>query len=437
MKKDYSKQNAVIVILVSVFALAMVISIFPVNHFSFTTSANNAQNSNISPQLNNATIKTGSIVNGSKVFIVGPNSTSVQNALDSVCKDNNGICSLSSPKFLIKSSTVLFDSNQVQYPTSTLVNIPLQSFLPWVPKISITDSNGNLISQMPKLSLTDSQGHLLDLGTVQLGLYGVTNVDTDVIVTGVFSVYLDDKTIYSKQFATQGKTLNGLIPITSFGNNGVFTFTFADEGKDWKDGETHIFKIMLGNVVATVGSGDKTSIFQYSNAAPVYVLVMTVNQNKITTIGVDNKAIAIFKSDDSIQACGRNGIVSFQTLGDVYNHYYSGYVSQQVRNTGLISIYENGFLITKVQSANTIPSYNSANPDSVDANSGMGQKSCVTQTGIPRDADLLVTIGTNQYNIHTPTTQTTLIYDCSGDAVPNDPFTGSIRNSCPSNFIVK
>lgn len=350
--------------------------------------------------------------------------SSIQNVLDSAgCKDNNGICAASSPKFLINTQVILSDSNQQPYPYSTYVNIPLQNLL-GLNQLSIYDKSGNFVDKISKLSLTDSQGHLLDLGNIKLSLYGVTNYDTNVVASGDFAVFLDDQLRGTKHLAIQGMTQNKTIPMQINGQP-AYGFTFQDEGRNWIDGSQHIFKVLVGNVTATVGTGQNTQLFQYTKSAIAYVLVMTVNQNKITIIGVDNKAVAVFKADDTLQLCGRDGINTYQDTIDSNDIFHTSLAwSTPSVSTGLVSVSENGFLLVSGHSTTT--------------GGTAGVKSCTTLTGIPRDTDIVINAGGINYDIHTPITQFGYVYDCSGTVKNTDPINGRGQNiisgGCTNNF---
>ena len=81
--------------------------------------------------------------------------------------DENDLPS-SSEKLAIEVQTVLFDSDQNQYPSSTIIGIP-------------------------ELSVTDEQGRLLDLGTIQTSFLAITaNTEQSFNLDGTVKFYLDD-----------------------------------------------------------------------------------------------------------------------------------------------------------------------------------------------------------------------------------------------------
>ena len=97
--------------------------------------------------------------------------------------DENDLPS-SSEKFGIEVQTVLFDSDQKQYPSSTILTIPA-------------------------LELTDSEGRLLDLGSIQTSFLGIVSdsdrgSETSFNMEGTVKFYLDDTLITTKKlYATE------------------------------------------------------------------------------------------------------------------------------------------------------------------------------------------------------------------------------------------
>ena len=94
--------------------------------------------------------------------------------------DESGLPS-SSEKFGIEVQTVLFDSDQVQYPESSILEIP----------------------QDP-LSVVDDQGRVLDLGSIQTSFLGITTdsqrgSEQQFNLDGTVEFYLDDELIATKK----------------------------------------------------------------------------------------------------------------------------------------------------------------------------------------------------------------------------------------------
>lgn len=339
---------------------------------------------------------------------------SVQNMLDSAgCKDNTGICSASSPKLLINTQVVMYDSNQVPYPYSTYINIPLQDLTGWN-MFNAVDLHGNFIDKVKKLSLVDSQGHILDLGTIKLSMYAATNYDTNVIVSGDFAVYLDDQLRGQKHLAIQGMTQNKSIAMQINGQS-AYGFTFANEGATWTNGTQHIFKILIGNVTGTVGTGQNTQTFRLTQNSLAYVLVMTLNSDKKTVLGIDNKAVTVYKSDDSILLSARNAVWGdYQTGCTVCNYgIQDNFFVSSGPTTASAKVYVNGFLIA---SGSIVGSSDQASSQGIVTS---------TVTGIPRDSDVIViTQDGSKYSFHTPIVQETYNLNCAGTVSNTDPVNG-------------
>lgn len=310
--KIKKNEKKAITILAGLSVIIFAIAIFPVNSIFVTVPK--SQTNNINAQVPTSALSTGSVINASVVY-TKPNQTGTANFLDSIGGGS---------KFIIQVSSILFDSNQKQFPFQTFLNIPLAT-----------------------QSLVDNQGHNLDLGSLQVSLSGGTDSQAQMIVTGQMQAFLDNTMVADDQFYAQGTAINKIVPITINGQK-AFTFTFADEGKTWTDGSTHIFKIMITKVQATVGVGAATQSYSSNMQMLAYLLPMTVNQQKITVLGVDNQAVAIFKSDIQL-------ITS--TVGTVTLSGCDGTTVCQQATVGVpsVQVYDNGFLIGQGTNISNIP----------------------------------------------------------------------------------
>ena len=127
--------------------------------------------------------------------------------------DENDLPS-SSEKFGIEVQTVLFDSFQDQYASSSILSIPA-------------------------LELTDSEGRLLDLGSIQTSFLGIISdsnrgSETSFNMEGTVKFYLDDTLITTKKlFASeQGDSrtyelsIVDSLPNTSFNRPQAFTLPY-------------------------------------------------------------------------------------------------------------------------------------------------------------------------------------------------------------------
>jgi hypothetical protein len=319
------------------------------------------------------------VINASVIY-TKPNYTGIANALDAVgCSVNCG-----SPKIGIQVTSVLFDSNQNQYPQTTYINLqpnnllstintaPQQNYLGQLavifsPKTTIYDKYSNSYDNVPTvtsspqpLTLTDQAGHYLDLGTVQVAFNAVSSMDGTIIIQGNFASYLDDQPRATGQFAGQGTTKSLLLPLAIIGQP-AFTFTFANEGANWQNGTTHIFKIEVSNIQATLNVGSNSYTFSLPNTNLAYVLIMQVNTVKKVVLGVDNKAISVFLNDDTLQVKTTGTQVQCGFLGSggaVYNGGPSGSIQSlgacdKGSYLGSISVLQNGFLLGKISSGQT------------------------------------------------------------------------------------
>lgn len=345
---------------------------------------------------------TGSVVNASVIYTKA-NTTGITNFLDSVNSPVGG-----APKLVIQASSILFDSNQTQFPFSTYFNVPLQT-----------------------QSLTDAQGHSLDLGTLQISFFVGTTSQQTIVLTGEMQAFLDNTMVSDQQIYAQGVATGSTLPIT-VGGQKAFTFTFADEGKTWTDKSTHVFKVVLTKIQATSGFGTNQNSFSTNSQFLAYILPMTVDKSKITVIGVNNKAVSIFQSDDTLSLCGRSGVVTQSVTYQNGIPNYNIYLSSGAVNTGLVTVTQNGFPITSGQSGATSPNFNGANPDSLEGKN-LGTKSCVKLTGIPRNVQIDINAGGKDYLVQTPVTQFDYVYDCSGTVTTVNAET-KITGGCTNNF---
>lgn len=333
---------------------------------------------------------TGSVVNATVIY-TKPNQTGITNFLDSVNSPVGG-----APKLILQASSILFDSNQTQFPFSTYFNVPLQT-----------------------QSLTDSAGHSLDLGSVQVLLTVGTTSQQTVVLTGEMQAFLDTTMVSDQQIYAQGVATGNSLPIT-IGGQKAFTFTFADEGKTWTDKSTHVFKIIITKIQATSGIGSNTNSFSTNSQFLAYLLPMTVDQSKITVIGYNQKAISIFQSDDTISTCGSYQGFTFQQYGQSSG---SGGGTTVTTSGGVdapnADVYSNGFVIASSGSASSANSYGNVN-DPVLTHPQNGKFCTSPVSGIPRNADVTIVVGNARFDVHTPVTQYSYIYDCSTGTCKNN-----------------
>ena len=193
--------------------------------------------------------------------------------------DSNEIKGLVSEQFVLETSVQKFTGGNQIIPESNIFNV----------------KSGSLV---------DAQGNFLDLGSLQIGFFGHVNYDSNLTYDVDVTFILDDKEIAKKKVSASGKTVDKKLradinDVASGVKEKNFTFTFADEGKDWKNGETHVFKVIFSNVVAQVSDNNgNVKFFKWTGTYEPYRLSMTVDESKNTIFDSDlNKAISVFKSD--------------------------------------------------------------------------------------------------------------------------------------------
>ena len=406
------------IIISSVVTVLLLFIIFPVSSIFIPTKI--TQVSNVSPNIQNGPIVTGSIVNTTKIIIPQANVTAVTQLLDQAgCNTNQGICSASSPKLTINVQANLLDSNQNPILSSVYIPIPTYSLVPqsWFAPLSLTKlaltPSGTFLGNVKPLSLTDSQGHDITLGSVQVGFYGVVPQDSTILATGDYVAMLDDHVEQAGHFVGNGMTQNQqlLFAITGLPS---LTFTFSDELKTVPDGSQHVFSIKIGNVTATVQNGKTSNQFQLTKTALAYVLVMTVNQQKQTVIGANNQAIAVFKSDDAVVTTFTN-----QSYGDpnTFCHNFDGggyaHCNPSLPPLPAVSATTNGFPI----------------PINM----------------IPRNSNVVITVNGQHFTEITPITQQTYTISCTERLVSGQVYSDggidantyadeSFTIHCTSNF---
>ena len=207
--------------------------------------------------------------------------------------DESGLPS-SSEKFGIEVQTVLFDSDQVQYPESSILEIP----------------------QDP-LSVIDDQGRVLDLGSIQTSFLGITTdsqrgSEQQFNLDGTVKFYLDDELIATKKLYlsesgdsnTHQLSIIDSLPPTSFDRPKAFTFTLSDEGRDWKDESVHNYRVVITEINAKLISNNDSKTYTWNGEKIAYELKVTVDGTKKVILDEANNAINIFKDDSTIQICG-------------------------------------------------------------------------------------------------------------------------------------
>jgi hypothetical protein len=322
-----------------------------------------------------------SIIETDRVF-----TESDQSVIEQFLDENN--LPSSTEKFGIEVQTVLFDSDQIQYPSSSVIGIP-------------------------SLVVTDDQGRVLDLGSIQTSFLGI-NSDSErgdeksFNLDGTVKFYLDDdlistKKLYSSETGSNDNynlSILDSIPPPSFDRPQAFTFTLSDEGSDWLDKSEHIYRVVVTEINAEINSNDNIKKFSWNGEKIAYELKVKVDEKKKVVYDYTGKAISIFKNDSTIQICGSS----------IYQKE-----SSRSPNPGLKTNSPPSVLVkdTKDNVLSTVD-FNAINAVAGKAE-GRNVKhwygvtfvnSCSDKIyGIPRDADIIILVDGQSYSVHTPKSQ--------------------------------
>jgi len=295
---------------------------------------------------------------------------------------------LSTEKFGIETQVALFDSDNNVYNISDVFGIP-------------------------QLSVTDDEGRVLDLGAIQVTFESISKQKEKTIdVWGTVEFYLDDTKVDSKYIWASGTnsdrlTLSLLDSLSVTSNVAVapsfsaqekknHTFTLSDEGRDWVDGSEHTYRVVITKLHANANSEQDFKEFHWTGQHIAYELKVKVNEKKKVIYDYTGKAVQIFKSDNTIQLCGKT---TEQEIA------YKGWHTHQAVPPNVIIKDSDGELLLDV----------SFNPEQVRHGSFGGkhafgklwQSSSCSEifTGIPRNADLIFEIKNQQFNVQTDSSQ--------------------------------
>ena len=295
---------------------------------------------------------------------------------------------LSTEKFGIETQVALFDSDNNVYNISDVFGIP-------------------------QLSVTDDEGRVLDLGAIQVTFESISKQkEKTTDVWGTVEFYLDDTKVDSKYIWGSGSnsdrlTLSLLDSLSVTNNVAVtpsfseqeknnFTFTLSDEGRDWVDGSEHTYRVVITKLHANANSEQDFKEFHWTGQHIAYELKVKVNEKKKVIYDYTGKAIQVFKSDNTIQLCGKT---TEQEIA------YKGWHTHQAVPPNVIIKDSDGKLLLDV----------SFSPEQVRHGSFGGkhafgklwQSSSCSEifTGIPRNADLIFEIKNQQFNVQTDSSQ--------------------------------
>jgi hypothetical protein len=292
--------------------------------------------------------------------------------------DENDLPS-SSEKLGIEVQTVLFDSDQKQYPSSSVIGIP-------------------------ELSVLDEQGRVLDLGTIQTSFLAITaNTEKSFNLDGTVKFYLDDdlistKRIYGSDTNTQNHELSIVdsLPNTSFDRPKAFTFTLSDEGRDWTHESEHTYRVVLTQINANVDSSKDFKQFSWTGENVVYELKIKVDETKKVILDETNSAIQIFKNDSTISLCGTTSFEPVHNRGTVrFSANPPSVIISQLESsgTGTLRHFED-YVVTKIIH-NSSFEHEPNNPQLSQNNKTYLKNSCEVFTDIQRNTHLLFEINNN------------------------------------------
>jgi hypothetical protein len=304
--------------------------------------------------------------------------------------DENDLPS-SSEKFGIEVQTVLFDSDQTQYPSSSILTIPA-------------------------LELTDSEGRLLDLGSIQTSFLGILSdsnrgSETSLNLEGTVKFYLDDTLITTKKLyaSEQGDSrtydLSIVDSLSSFDRSQAFTFTLSDEGQGWIDGSEHIYRVVITDIDVEINSNKDIEQYTWNGEKIAYELKVTLDESKKVLLGENNEALSIFKNDSTIQVCGVSKYFQFAygKTGTIKSNNPSVVVREAVASDNYFAETGSNLSIKGTDNPNL-----SCNKKHCYGSTATTYCSAVT-SGIPRDTDIVIDVKrdgeTKSYEIHTPKSQ--------------------------------
>ena len=308
----------------------------------------------------------------------------------------------------------ILDSQNIDSPFSTeKFGIEIQT--------ALFDSDGNKFLNstsfgIPQLSVVDEQGRLLDLGSIQTSFLGFTkNTEKSANIWGIVKFYLDDNIIPdgTKRFwassSNQQKTPLFVVNDLSFNDKSVpyppifsdrktnFTFTLSDEGRDWKDGDIHYYRVVLTEIYAMIDSDNDFKVFSWNGENVAYELKVKVDGSKKVVLDDDNKAISVFKSDSKLKICSSSFLYEYLQPRGTYEFTSGTSVAYPIKVT-----YPDGVLIIDIPPP--------APPDlgswSELINKGIYSKSsCNSFNIIPRGTDIVFHMNGKDYPVKTPLTQ--------------------------------
>jgi hypothetical protein len=324
-------------------------------------------------------------------------------------------------------------------------------------QVAVFDSDGNVYNEsdvfgISELSVVDEQGRLLDLGSIQVTFESISkDIESTSNVWGIVEFYLDDEKIDSKylwgSYSNSNRNLLSVVNLLSIIDNNAktpsfseqekqnFTFTLADEGKDWLDGSEHSYRVVLTEIHSELNSSNDYKKFDWKGQHIAYELKVKVNEQKKVILDENNSAIEIFKSDSVLRLCGNTSLelVAGNNGGEKKYTAKPPKVTVKLQDGTVLFVadfkpkmanYSDKLLLTDTLGRQYYSNnYNITNL----------LETCQDFTGIPRNDNIIFEIDGKQFTIETPKSQKN--YNMKADFIPNIQWIDSgIRGSEPHHI---
>lgn len=307
---------------------------------------------------------------------------------------------IESPKVSGNVSTASIIDAQVTFTNfNDEYDLPLGSEkLKLVVSSALLDSNQNVVKNstseldLIKATLFDTDKNILDYGSIQNSFYVTTGQRGMLTFSGTVEVLLDDVPKGKRYLSYHGPISNdGRVKLNVDKESKLLadrtnslTFTLADEGKGWKDGELHRLVIKAYDIKGQILQDGKSKLFEHYQDFIIYQIEMIVDNEKYVTFDENHQAISVFRADSTFTLCGENKItVKFQGTPEQYVESVSPGVKIFIKDE-------------------TVPLLDLP-----------PAKSCSTYTGIPRSSLIkIVTSDNKSFEIITPKTKADYNISC-------------------------
>ena len=197
--------------------------------------------------------------------------------------------------------------------------------------VALFDINNNKITEsdvlgISQLVILDDKNNVLNLSTIQASFNGITkSPETSINISGVVKFYLDDDLIATKKIWVSDGSKQTLVPLyvvdnipPSFSERKTnFTFTLSDEGKTWKTGTEHYYRIIISELTASLNSEKEQKKFNWSGEHIAYELKVYADETRIAKISDSNKVISVPKSDGTVSVTSPVVNYRYRTNGTI------------------------------------------------------------------------------------------------------------------------